>query len=234
MSSKLEKLIAFYEAERVSLTAELAECVAEADYKRVYLFSKGLGRINQQLQTLYNLRDKWHDEKEYRAHSIKFLEERVADGETAEYVRRYYTERIAAEKKKLAELTQLPFQNSSVGQVMRDMLGKLLAGELAGFTLVLQDSRRLYCHIRLMRKTLFMTIPEVRRHRADYTLQKSHLRKFRSLGFGLYDTKDKLLLFAPYSTLEEVSAVQRTLARIAFEVFYFKDLTGETFIKYYA
>jgi len=79
-----------------------------------------------------------------------------------------------------------------------------------------------------------LTVPEVRRHKANYTLQKRHIGKFRSLGFRLYDSKDKLILIAPYSTLEEVKAVQLILARITFEVFYFKELAGETFIKYYS
>ena len=232
MSSKLERLLAAYEAERASLTAEMEECAAEMAYGKAHLFFKALVRVNQQLQTLYNLQDERYDEKAYRLRSIKMLEEKLVHAE--EYMRGHYTRYLAAEQEKLAELTRTPAQKTPAGQVVRDVLRRLLAGELTGFTLVLRDSRRLYCHIRAVRKTLFMTIPEVRRHKADYTLQKSHLRKFRSLGFRLYDTKDKLLLFAPYSTAEEVSAVQRTLARIAFEVFYFKDLAGETFIKYHA
>lgn len=230
MSSKLEKLIASYEAERASLTAEMEECAAEMEYGKAHLFFKGLLRVNKQLQTLHNLQDEWYDEKVRRAGAIKLLEAKLADAEA--YMRGYYTRYLAAEQEKLVELTRAPAQKAPAGQVVHDVLGRLLVGELAGFTLVLQESTRLYCHIRAVRKTLFMTIPEVRRHRAGYTLQKSHLRKFRSLGFRLYDNKDKLILFAPYSTPEEVSAVQCTLARIAFEVFYFKELAGETFIRY--
>ena len=100
------------------------------------------------------------------------------------------------------------------------------------FTLTLLESKRFYCHFKLVRKTLILTIPEVRRHREDYTLAKRHVRSLKRLGFKLYDNKDKLMLFAPYSTSEEVNAVQRILARITFEVFYFKSLAGETCIKY--
>ena len=232
MSSKLEKLIAAYETERASLTAEMEECAAEMEYGKAHLFFKSLLIVNKQLQTLHNLQDERYDEKAHRACFINLLEEKLADAE--EYMRGYYAQRLADEQKKLAEITRAPAQKAPAGQVVRDLLGRLLVGEVAGFTLVLQDSKRLYCHIRVVRKTLFLTIPEIRRHKVNYTLQKSHLRKFRSLGFCLYDNKDKLILFAPFSTSEEVRAVQRTLARITFEVFYFKELAGETFIKYYA
>jgi hypothetical protein len=231
MRTKLEKLVAAYEAERTSLTAEMTECMADKNYGKAHLFFKGLARVNQQLQTLYNLQDKWHDEKERRIRSIKLLEEKLTSAEAR--LRDHYAQYIAKEQEKLAELTRAPAQKSPNDPSIRDMLGRLLAGEVTGFTLVLKDSKRLYCHIRVVRKTLCLTVPEIRRHKASYTLQKIHLKKFRSLGFRWYDTKDKLLLFAPFSTLAEVGAVERILARITFEVFYFKELAGETFIKYY-
>jgi hypothetical protein len=231
MRTKLEKLIAAYEAERASLTAEMEECAADMDYGKARLFFKGLARVNQQLQTLYNLQDEWCDKKEQLARSIKFWEEKALAEEG--YLLRYLTERIAEEKKKLAELQQASAQKVITSQVVRDTLGKLLVGELTSFTLVLQDSVRLYCAIKAVRRTLFLTVPEIRRHRANYTLRKSHVRKLQSLGFRSYDNKDKLILLASYSTSEDINAVQRILARITFEVFYFKSLAGETFIKYH-
>jgi hypothetical protein len=231
MSSKLEKLLAAYQAERASLTAEMEECVAEMDYGKAHLFFKGLARVNQQLQTLYNIKDKGHDKKKYLTQSIKFLEERLIGGEG--YIRSYLTERIAEEKEKLAELSRASTQKPTVGHTVYDVLDKVLAGEIVGFTLVLLESKRFYCHLKLVRKTLIMTIPEVLRHWEDYTLAKRHIRSLKRLGFKLYDNKDKLMLFAPYSISEEVNAVQRILARITFEVFYFKELAGETFIKYH-
>ena len=231
MSSKLEKLLAAYEAERASLTAEMEECVAEMDYGKAHLFFKGLARVNQQLQTFHNLQNKGHDEKEYLAQLIKFLEERI-DGEEG-YMSRYLTERVAEAKEKLAKLSCASAQKATVGHTVRDVLSKVLIGEIPGFTLVLQESKRLHCHLKLVRKTLILTIPEICRHKDNYTLEKRHVRSLKRLGFGLYDSKDKLMLFAPYCTLEEVSAVQRILARITFEVFYFKELAGETYIKYH-
>lgn len=231
MSKKLKTLLAAYEAERASLTAEMEECVADMDYGKARLFFKGLARVNQQLQTLYNLQDNGHDEKERLRHSIKFLEERIISEE--EYMRRYLAERLAQEKEQLAELTLAAVSKQIAGYSVRDVLSKVLAGEITSFRLVFQDSQRLSCYIRLVRKTLMLTISEVRRHKQEYTLEKRQIKALIRLGFKLCDNQDKLMLFAPYSTLEDVRAIQRMLARITFEVFYFKDLAGETFIKYY-
>jgi hypothetical protein len=231
MRTKLQKLLAAYEAERASLTAEMEECVAEMDYGKAHLFFKGLVRINQRLQTLNNLQDEHYDEKERLIRSIELLEKKLADAEA--YIRNFYAQYLATEQEKLAKLIYAPAQTDSGNLLVRDMLRRLLVGELAGFTLVLKNSKRLHCHVRVARKTLFLTVPEIRRHKASYTLQKSHIKKCQGIGFRLYDNKDKLILFAPYSTLEDLNEVQRVLARLTFEVFYFKELAGETFIKYY-
>ena len=231
MSSKLEKLIAAYEAEQASLTAEMEECVAEMAYGKANLFFKGLARVNQQLQTLYNIQDKWHDKKERLARAIEFWEERAAteDG----YLLRHLTERIGEEKQKLAELQRASAQKASASHNVRGALDRLLVGAITNCTLIFQAAQRLNCQLRLVRKTLILTIPEVCRHRANYTLEKRHIRYFKRLGFRLYDKKDKLMLFAPYSTVADVTAVQRILARITFEILSFQELTGETFIKYH-
>ena len=232
MRSKLEKLLAAYEAERASLTTEMEECVTELDYGRAHLFFKSLGRVNQQLQTLYNLQDKWHDERECLTHWVKCLEEQLTV--TEGYSHHYIAERLAADKEKLAALREASAQKAIAGHTVREVLNKLLAGEVTGFTLVFQESKRLSCHGRLVRKTLILTLPEVRRHRVDYTFQKRHIKYLERLGFRLYDNKDKLMLFAPYSAVEDINAVQRLLARITFDIFYFKELAGETFIKYHS
>jgi hypothetical protein len=232
MSSKLKKLIASYEAERASLTTEMEECVAEMDYSRAHLFLKALRKVDQQLQTLFNIRDKWHDEKEHLARWIKSLEERVKEEEGSTL--RHLIEEVAKKKEQLAELPSASTQDVVVEHNVRATLTSLLVGEITSCTLVFRESQQLYCHIRLVRKTLILTVPEIHRHRARYILQKSHIREFKRLGFRLYDSKDKLMLFAPYSTLKEVDAVHLILARITFEIFYFQQLAGETFIKYYA
>jgi hypothetical protein len=150
------------------------------------------------------------------------------------YMRRYLTERVAEAKQELAELNLVSTQEVTVGHTVRDVLSKLLTGEITGFTLVLHQANQLNCHIRLVKKTLILTLSEVRRHRDSYMIKEKDINFFKRLGFQLYDNKDKLMLFAPYSAEEHVKVVQLLLARITFDIFYFKEFAGETFIKYHA
>jgi hypothetical protein len=150
MSTKLEKLIAAHKAERASLTAEMEECVVTMDYGKARLFFKGLARVNQQLETLRKLQKKWHYEKKCLARSIKLWEEKVSTEEG--YLVCHFTERIAEEKRKLAELEQESAQKVQPRHSVRAALSSLLAGEITGCTLVFHTSNRLTCDIRLVRK----------------------------------------------------------------------------------
>ncbi|MGI4743070.1 MAG: hypothetical protein ACRYG7_48585 [Janthinobacterium lividum] len=231
MSSKLDIMVAYYEAERSTITALLAECVAETDYKRAHLYQKTLALVSQQLQILGNIKNKWHDEKEKNIRRIEMLEARSVVAAT-DAMQQYYAELIAVEKEKLVELAHLSAQNNPVGKVFHATLSKLLAGKITKFILVLNHSARLNCHVRLVRKTVILSLPEIHRHVASHTLCKKQLKQFKYLGFRLYDSKDKLMFFAPYTTPEELNAVKCILARVAFEILYFKGLAGETFITY--
>jgi hypothetical protein len=146
---------------------------------------------------------------------------------------RHFTERIAEEKRKLAELEQESAQKVQPRHSVRAALSSLLAGEITGCTLVFHTSNRLTYDIRLVRKTLVLTAPEIHRHKEDYTLRKRPIKCFKNLGFRLYDDKDKLMLFAPYTTLEDVQAVQCILARITFDILGFKRFTGESYLRHY-
>ncbi|WP_210522189.1 hypothetical protein [Hymenobacter terricola] len=78
-----------------------------------------------------------------------------------------------------------------------------------------------------------ITLPEVQRHRVGYQLRKKQIKVLQRLGFQLYDHKDKLILFLPFSISAEIPAVKYVLAKIAFEVFYFKDFSQDSYIKYH-
>jgi hypothetical protein len=91
----------------------------------------------------------------------------------------HFTERIAEEKRKLAELEQESAQKIQPRHSVRIALSSLLAGEITGCTLVFHTSNRLTCDIRLVRKTLILTAPEIRRYKEDYTLRKRPIKCFR-------------------------------------------------------
>lgn len=98
---------------------------------------------------------------------------------------------------------------------------------------MIDELQLLYCNIRLARKTLIMSIPEIKRHRIDDRFRKVQLAHMKRLGFRLYDQNDKLMLILPYSKHEELEHVKSVLAQLVFEVFYFKEFSGQAYVSYF-
>jgi len=234
MSSKLAKLIAHYEAEDAALTAQIDECVSEMAYGMAKRLTKGLFLVREQLQTLRSLQDKFFDDKRQMAHLRELLEEDDRN-KWSDYRRRYLLDSIDALNQKIEALenAQKSAPKNPLPLVLQDVLRKLLAGEITQFYFVIDKEQNLNCVVKLVCKTLIMTIPEIRRHLSEDLFQKRQIRQIISFGFRLYDHKDKLMLFLPCSCQEEISGVKTVLAQLVFEVFYFKDLEGKTYVRYF-
>ena len=78
---------------------------------------------------------------------------------------------------------------------------------------------------------MIISFPEARRHAAKYLLYKKNTRILKSLGFRFYNNKDKLIAFLPFSNSVDVGLIRAILARITFDVFYFKEFEGGSFIR---
>jgi hypothetical protein len=234
MSSNLQKLIAHYEAERNALTAELDVCVTEQDYVTARRFSKALRYVNHRLQTLLNLQDSRYDERERATQFLQMLEERMHSRSTG-VSQGFYVDRILDAKKNLARLEAPPVTTPSVSKptALQEALHKLRDKQIDSFTFVFSQANGLSCVVKLVRRTVMITLPEVLRHRKNYLLNKKQIRSLKTLGFKLYDSGDKLMLFLPYTTADDVKAVQQVLVHLAFETFYFKEFAGQSCIKYW-
>ncbi|MBF9140004.1 hypothetical protein [Hymenobacter properus] len=232
MRRKLNQLIVHYEAERRLLNEQLNECVEEFDHGMAHRFSKGLFLVNMQLQTLYNLRDHRHDEKVAALRHIESLE-KFSQQERAGHRGGYYAAWIADERKKLAEWeaqVRLPRPQTTA---VAEALHKLLHGRITGFTLTLSRAMGLYLTFRLARRTLIITLPEVRRHREHYHLPKKRRRVLQRLGFRRYDQGDKLISFRPLATDADIGPAMSMLSYMAFELFYFREFDQESYLSYF-
>ncbi|SFP93892.1 hypothetical protein [Hymenobacter arizonensis] len=234
MSTKLQKIIRYYEAERGLLTAQLAECIAEDDYGTARRLSKGVTLVNQRLQTLLNLHDGRHDENERVIRLLQMLEESMGS-QTSIGSQKFYAEQILAVQKQLVEFERPPVKPSASPKAtaLNDALRRLLDKQIESFTFVFNQAERFNIVVNRVRRTVMITLPEVKRHAENYLLTKKQIRNIKSLGFRLYDNGDKFILFLPYTTILDASSVQHVLLRIAFEIFYFKEFTGQSRIKYW-
>lgn len=233
MSSKLQKLIAQYEAEEAALIAERAERLGEWDYGMARRFTKALAVVHRQLHTLKSLADPLHNEKQHAADYIKRLEE--GTDQDARLPPKYRLQMLASARERLAALQAQarPSAPAAKATQLNEALHKLLQGQIAAFALVIAPRNRLACNLRLVRRTLLVTMPEIQRHRAEYRIGKKQLRFLQSLGFRLYDQRDKLLLHTSFATAEDVAKVKAILVRLVLDGFYYWESAEDSYISYW-
>ena len=234
MSSKLEKLIAYHEAEYAALTAQIDECIREMEYKMAHRFAKGLFVVGEKLQALHNLQDKYYDEKKEITRRLAIYNNKLSQ-EASDYMRGYWQEAIAGLEQKLKDGpgNQQPAFANSKSRVIQQALHKLLSAEIAQFKLMLDEAQMLCCNIRLVRKTLIVSIPEIRRHQQDGRFGKKQLAHMKRLGFRSYDQRDKQILMLPYSERDDLEYVKQVLARLAFDVFRVNELSDHAYVSYF-
>ena len=232
MNNKLRKLLTHYQQERDKLQLLIDSCVAEEEYKLAQRYSKGLVQLNQKLQTLHNLADPLHDEKQRHTAVIARMKAILPDEAGAEHA--FVREFLKEEEDKLAQLQEMPVSRLSYSghSHLQETLNKLFEKRIESFTLLFGAAAGLVCSIKLVRKTVLVTIPNMQRLRKDYLVQKSHVRQLQGLGFRFFDNRDKLVAFLPCFTSEDAAAIKLLLVKICFDVFYFRQFEGQAQIKY--
>lgn len=235
MSKKLRKIIAYYEDERDRLDALIAECLAEYEYKLAHRNQKSLGLINRRLQVDYSLADPLHDQKTGLQRQIDGLYKMLRDRIEADSVRvqAYLMANIQRKQQELANLNQMPPAVPVPPTLAFDeVLEKLLNRTVERFTLTIGAAGKVCFTGRLVRRTLIITLVQMRWVGEKYGLFKDQRKYLQLLGFRWYDQRDKLMLFLPYTEKQHIHDVKRLFAQIVFEVFYFKEFEGGASLKY--
>ena len=233
MSSKLSKLIAYHETARSQLLAQIADFLAESEYSLAHRHSKALRIVEEKLRTYHALADPLHDEKALRIKNIERLKKHIAAG-TSNVQLSYYLERLLQEQQRLDELNQAvaATPGQSKKSILQDVLSKLLERKIDKFTLIIDEAEGVHGTIQLVRRILIIDFLHIQRLVTNCVLCKKQIKYFQSLGFRLYDSKDKLMLFLPYSTKEDLFTVKTILARIVFEAFAPKAFSETAYVKY--
>lgn len=231
MNDKLILLLNYYMREQRALAKQLREAAQERDYRIAARIQEGQYLVTQQLQTLRTLHNPHAKELDGLDRQIRYLKKTMARIPTetrpyAEMLRNYEQEKQQLE-------VALPAPNPAT-TVLRECMEKLLAGQIKGFNLVLSKSTRLSVFIRRVRRTAILTLPELIRHRREYTIHKQHLRQLHHLGFTKYDHKDKLLAVVPMSSAEDMEQIMHLWLQIACVVFDLREFRNDSEIRYFA
>ncbi|GAB2787776.1 hypothetical protein HNQ93_002685 [Hymenobacter luteus] len=229
MNDKLILLLNYYTREQRALAKQLREAVQERDYRVAARIQKGLYLVTQQLQTLRALHNPHAEEVDRLGRQIRYLKKTKARVPMearfpAEMLRKYEQEKQQLE-------AALPAPNPAT-TVLRECMEELLAGQIKGFHLILSKSVRLSVSIRRVRRTAILTLPELIRHRREYSIHRQQVRQLRHLEFAYYDQKDKLLAVVPMSSAEDLEQIMHLWLQITCVVFDSREFRNDSEIRY--
>lgn len=233
MESQLKLLISLYEEEKVQLQKLIDECIAEREYLMAHYHSEALSQLNGRLQTLHNIDDKLYDEKDFKQRWIVGLQKQL-ESESSDHMKEYLEKRLQREKVELERLNQIPKQATHPDNktLLDETLKKLVDKKIKNLSLILKKADNLFLRFSYSKKTLKVTLPNVKQHTKKCILYEDNISTLKNLGFDLVENETKLTLSLTGDKDDILYRVKIILAKIVFEIFYIKEFENESYIRF--
>lgn len=228
----METLIKELETEKAGLLRLIDEAVKDQEFLSAHFHSEALGQINRQLQTLKNLDDELYGKKYCLEMGIENARKRLKE-ETSDKFKSVINRHIEEKEKELYELNHTPKKHRAVNgkSHLQDYLEQFIKGKVRGLRIILSKGDNLSIEIRNSKDGTKLTMPNIKKLKAEYLLTEERLLKMKGLGFSLDDRRDKATAILNVDKKVATEKIMRVLSIIVFEVFYFKELDNQAIIE---
>ena len=224
-------LIRELEREQADLKRLIDESVRDGEYLVAHYHSEAIGIVNRKLQTLRNLDDKNYDSKKMITMMIKRSELQLGQ-EYPERIKDYLKKEIEKLKLELGELEKCEKVRARESWILIENLDLLISRKLKGIRIVLKKSSNFALDLRRTRIGIKISIKNIKSLRRDYLIHDENLQHFFGLGFKFNEGESTLtMILINRNKVQLLADLQMVLSKIVFEIFYFKEFEGETFIE---
>lgn len=228
---EIQYLIRALEKEQADLGKLIDEAVQEGDYLIAHFHSQAISFVARQLQTLKNLDDKAYDSKRFLKSRINQLTA-MLNGDKPDKFNYYLRSEIQKLEGELDSLNQRGKQGSPTSEILTGYLESLVNHEISCVKVVLKKSSNFVLDISRQPAGIILEIPNLKSLENDDILYEESLQHFFGLGFATDGAETKLTLRIMNGENKDLLAeLQIIICRIVFEIFYFKEFEGETFIE---
>lgn len=227
-NSDLETLLTFYQLEKLNLERLIAECVIEEEFQIATYYSNALQQVKHTIRTFQNLADSEHDRKEWIKEKIAISEkERINSMHTSFY--ELQTQQINQLKEELIKL-EVPQKETKIADDFEHIFYDLADGLIKGFRFYLKKEDDMYLLFTKYADTIFISFGSGDENEPGYF---DHLIHLKSLGFHFNESKRCFEYEYNLQIFKNTLFIKTLVARIVFEVFYFKTLDLNTTIEIY-
>lgn len=223
-------LICELESEQADLKRLIDEAVRDGEYLMAHYHSKAIGLVNRKLQTLRNLNDKNYDSKKMITMMIKRSELQLGQ-EHPEKIKDHFKREIEKLKLELEELEKQEKVSARKSVILTENLDLVISRKLSGIRIVLKKSSNFALYVRRNRSGVKIIIKNIKSLRRAYLIHDENIQHFYGLGFK-FNKGESTLTMALHRRKEQLLAeLQMVISKIVFEIFYFKEFEGDTFIE---
>jgi hypothetical protein len=223
-------LIQRLEEEQASLRHLIDTAVKCGEYLIAHYHSEAMEHVNRQLQTLRNLDDKRFDEKRGIKRLIQGSEKQL-QSDLHENIKLYLEKEILKYKQELEKLDSLEKVSVAESNILAHHLDLLINNKIKKVKIVLRRDYDHFIEIKKYKAGVKIVLPHLKTLLKNYSIQDDNLSKFLGLGFKITNQENKLTLILNRHKAEMVDELKRILSIIVFEIYYFREFEGGTFLE---
>ena len=233
VDDQLFHLASLAEEERDRLKALIFNCLKESEYLIADHHQKALNRIESLLSKLNSFADPHYDEKAHRLNMIQYYKVMASEQEHPK-IKEYYHNQIEQEKAILEELSRKTEQlgKSEIVQVFEPALQRLLLGQIKNLQFIISKEKNLLLKFSYSKKVLKLSLPDISRLLKDRVVYDYQLVLLGNFGFEYTKGKHRMVLTVSGSKEIVAEKLRVVVARILFDVFNYKEFTGQSYISF--
>ncbi len=221
--NNLDHIITYYLEEEQRMELRFQECLLEKDFLMAHHFSKIINGLKHKIALLSELDTSKKLKIQRQELSLSYLEKKWQAEENPRQQKnlKKFIEQAQQKIANWQKQTPVFFEDK---QLIDDIILDLWAGKISGFSIVVDQREAIRLDFKCtIPPILTIKIKEAKSTDFSTHFWKSRWPKLQGLGFVLLEGSDSLRLDWSMDDPDHTQDVKLILARLFFEVFYYKD-----------
>ncbi|MGN7987790.1 hypothetical protein ACTJKC_10645 [Pedobacter sp. 22226] len=216
MNEEINELLHIYKQEKELIESLIKEDQIDHDYKAVYLNSKILNRIKQQIRIIELFVDPHLQEKEQLKRRSDFFAEMSKHG----LAKDYYVLQIEQINQKLEQLNSFTPGYFNDGQEFDDTIFDLVDNKFSAFIFHLRKEENLYLRFSIKKnKIIIRFTPFADILGRDYFTKTAKI-VLKQIGFKKNKSRTCFQIKYPLDGFKDAIPIKTTVSRVIYEAFY--------------
>lgn len=224
MNEEINELLSIYKQEKELIESLIKEDQIDHDYKAVYLNSKILNRIKQQIRIIELFVDPHLQQKEHLKRRSDFFAEMSKHG----LAKDYYVLQIEQINQKLEQLNSFTPGYFNDGQEFDDAIFDLIENKISAFIFNLRKEENLYLRFSIKKGKIIIRLTPFADILVNNYFIKSTITVLKQIGFKKNKSRTCFQIKYPLDNFKDAIPIKTIVSRVIYEAFYNYQINKST------